>query len=277
MTREVKRYTVRGGNSAFFKDGKFHSHDQSGCPRQVLLRAHGIEAPVDDLRTQKTFNIGFLNEELFVKHYMQGLFTSTDHAINEPITEKVNFEGHADVVTEDLVFELKSVTSKSTWEQVSKGKPKLSNIAQCVNYMLSQRVQKGYLVYSLYAYVQGLELPDIFFEIFIDNDGNILLNGNQTGYSLTDIVSDRHTKAKVLENNEVYPERPVNPTGKQSPCFYCPFQSVCDKWDKATQNKSTEKFLDRAKEIVNAIKTDQDISRQDRIRKATEKFGTKKP
>ena len=275
MSRPVKRWTVRGGNSAFCKDGVFHSYDSNGCPRSVLLRAHGIEAPVDDIRTQKTFNVGFMNEDLFVKHYMQGICTSLDHAIDDPITDKINFEGHADVVTDNLVFELKSVTSRNTWEMVRKGKYKVSNLAQLVNYMLSRKATKGFLVYSLYAYVQGLELPDIFFEVDLDSDGNILVNGKETGFHLNDIVADRQTKARVLENNEVYDKRPVNPTGDKSPCHYCDFKALCDRWDKATTNKTTERFLEKAKEITDAIKADQDIARQERIIKATEKFGSK--
>lgn len=274
MSRPVKRWTIRGGNSAFCVDGTFVSHDQSGCPRSVLLRAHGIEEPVDDVRTQKTFNVGFLNEDLFVKHYMSHIPHCVDFAIDEPVTEKINFEGHADVVTEDLVFELKSVTSKNTWEMVRKGKPKISNLAQCVNYMLSRKATRGYLVYSLYAYVQGLELPDIFFEIELDSDGNIMLNGKQTDYHIDHIVEDRQTKARVLEDNVVYDKRPVSDTVGKSSCQYCPFSSVCDWWDKS-KNKKTEEFLSKAKEVTDATKTNQNLSRQRRLGEATEKFGKK--
>ena len=269
-----KKLQVRGGNSGFYKDGVFHGSDANSCPRRVLLRSHGIEPPVDDVRTQKTFNIGFLNEELFVKHYMAHIPHCVDFAIEEPISANVDFVGHSDVVTDKLVFELKSATSKNTWEKVKKGKPKLSHLAQLSNYMLSREVTEGYLVYSLYAYVGGLELPDVFFKVTIDNDTNILLEGKETGYKLEHVAADRQTKAKVLEDNSVYDGRPVNPTDRQSPCFYCPFSDVCDKWDKATKNKTTERFLDKAKEVVNAIKTEQDINRQERLRKATKNFGS---
>lgn len=268
----MSKKSVRGGNSAFFKDGLFHTDGDQGCPRRVLLRSYGVEPPVGDIRTQKTFNVGFLNEELFVKHYLPGILTSLDHAISEPITKNINFEGHADVVTKDLVFELKSVTSKSTWDKVKKGKPKLSNVAQCVNYMLSRQTQKGYLVYSLYAYVDGINLPDVFFEITIDNEGEILLNGKSTGYNLEHTVLDRQTKARVLEDDVVFPERPVNPGGDKSPCFYCPFKAVCDQWDKAKIN-TTQEFLEKAKETVNAIELEENLNRQERLRKAAEKFG----
>lgn len=276
MTREVKRWTVRGGNSAFFKDGNFYTYDSNGCPRSVLLRAHGIEEPVDDIRTQKTFSLGYLNEDLFVKNYVAHIPHCTDYAIDEPVTEKINFEGHADVVTEDLVFELKSVSSRNTWDRIKKGKPKISNVAQCVNYMLSRQVQRGFLVYSLYAYVQGLELPDIFFEITIDNDGNILVNNKETGYHLDHIVQDRQQKARVLEDNTVFPKRPVSEPGDKSPCFYCPFKSVCDQWDKAPDQK-TEVFLRKAKEVTDAIKVTQSHTRQRRLEETTEKFGRKTP
>lgn len=276
MSRPVKRWTVRGGNSAFCVNGKFVSYDQSGCPRISLLRAHGIEEPVDDVRTQKTFNVGFLNEELFVKNYLPHIPHCVDFEIDEPVTAKINFEGHADVVTDALVFELKSVTSRNTWERVRKGKPKVSNVAQCVNYMLSRKATRGYLVYSLYAYCQGLELPDIFFEIELDSDGNIMLNGKQTGYHIDHIVEDRQQKARVLEDNVVYESRPVAEEGDKSPCQWCPFSTVCDWWDK-TKNGKTEDFLKKAKEVTDATKTAQNLNRQRRLGEATEKFGTKVP
>lgn len=273
----MKKKQVRGGNSGFYKDGQTHGHDSNSCPRRVLLRHHGVEPPVDDVRTQKTFNIGFLNEELFVKHYMPQIPHCIDFEIEEPITDTVDFVGHADVVTDSLVFELKSATSRNTWQQVSSGKPKLSHLAQCCNYMLSREVTRGYLVYSLYAYVQGLELPDKFFQIDIDNDGNILLDNKQTGYNLEHVVADRQNKARVLEDNIVEEGRPVNPTDSKSPCFYCPFKDICDKWDKASKNKTTEKFVAKAKEVCYAIEVEQNLNRQERLRKAAENFGTKVP
>lgn len=270
----MPKYQVRGGNSAFFKDGNFHAGDANGCPRSVLLRHHGVEMPVGDIRTQKTFNIGFMNEELFVKHYMKEIPHLTDYEICEPITENTDFVGHSDVVTDKVVFELKSVSSRSTWDLVTKkNTPKLGNLAQTVNYMVSRETQQGYLVYSLYAYVAGLALPDKFFDVTIDNDGNVLVDSNQTGYTVEHIIADRQMKARVLENNEVFPVKPVNPTSSQSPCHYCPFQGLCDKWDKATKGKETEKFIAKAKEIVNAAKDEENKDSLRRFREAKEKFG----
>ena len=138
--------------------------------------------------------------------------------------------------------------------------------------MLARRIQRGYLVYSLFAYVNGdIELPDIFFQVDIDNDGKIMLNEKETGWTLDDIIEDRKLKAEVLEKNEVYPKRPSS-TSSKSPCHYCPFKALCDKWDKGSI-KTTEDFLGQAKEIVNAAEKESFLNRQDRIGKAKEKFG----
>ena len=259
------KLTVRGSNSGFFKDGKFYSDSQNGCPRITLTRRHGIEEPHDNIRTQKTFAIGHLNEELFIKHYMGNAFVRRESEICEPITENVNFVGHTDVETETLLFELKSVSSNSTWKLVKAGGYKLSNLAQCASYMVSRQLQNGFLVYSLYAYVDGLDLPDIFLEITIDDDGEISVNNKKTGFSVENIILDRQTKAMVLENDSVFPERPVNPGGDKSPCVYCPFKSTCDKWDKK-EISTTEEFLNSARETVDAIKFQQTIGRFERSR-----------
>jgi hypothetical protein len=264
----TKKLEVRGGNSAFFKDGRFITHDQSGCPRMVLLRHHGVEAPVGDIRTQKTFNIGYMNEDLFVKHWLPNTPTLIDGAVREPVLDEVDFVGHIDVQTADVVFELKSVSSRSTWDLVKKGGYKVGNLAQCVNYMLAKQVTKGYLVYSLYAYVAGLELPDIFIEITIDDNGNILVNDKQTGFSLENIVADRTEKAKVLRDDSIFPERPVNQDGTSS-CKYCPFKTVCDAFDKG-KVKSTDSFLKKAKEVTDVLQITELQNQQDRRRREEE-------
>lgn len=269
MSNHKKKLTVRGSNSAFFKDGRTHSDSQVGCPRITLLRRHGIEEPTDNIRTQKTFAIGHLNEELFVKHYLADSFIRKENEVVEPITDSVDFTGHIDIETEGMIFELKSVTSNNTWKQVLAGKPKLVNLAQIVSYMLSRRVSEGWLVYSLYAYVAGIDLPDVFFKITIDTEGEILVNSKKTGFSLEHIVLDRQTKAEVLENDIVYNERPVNPGGDKHPCFYCPFKTVCDSWDKK-EITTTSQFLQKSQEVIDATRNQQTIYRFSRSKKEAE-------
>jgi hypothetical protein len=255
-----KKLTVRGSNSAFFKDGKFHTDSQVGCPRITLLRRHGVEEPVLNIRTQKTFAIGHLNEELFIKHYLPNEFVRREGEVKVPITENIDFEGHIDVEIEGMLFELKSVSSNNTWKLVKDGGYKLANLAQAVNYMLARQLQKGYLVYSLYAYVAGIDLPDVFLEIDIDDDGSVLVNKKQTGYTLENIVLDRQAKASVLETDTVYPERPINPGGDKSPCHYCPFKVTCDKFDKK-EITDTHSFLNHAREITDASELQQTVNR----------------
>jgi hypothetical protein len=228
-----------------------------------------VEEPTDNIRTKKTFAIGHINEKLFVEHYLSDSFIRTEALISEPITALTNFEGHADIEAEGLIFELKSVTSNNTWKQVMAGKPKIANLAQLTSYMLSRRVSEGYLVYSLFAYVAGIDLPDVFFKVSIDNEGEILVNSKATGFSLEHIVSDRRNKAMVLENDIVYGERPVNPGGEKSPCFYCPFKTVCDSWDKK-EITTTSQFIGKAQEVIHATSSQQAINRFGRSKKEAE-------
>lgn len=260
---------IRGSNSSFFKNKEFHTESSAGCPRIALLRSHGLEEPKNTVRTRKTFALGHVNEEIFCEHYMADILHLREKAIEEKVTDQTVFIGHSDVVTQNTVFELKSVSSKGVWEGIKEGRYKKSNLAQLVNYMISLEYTKGYLVYSLYAYVDGIDLADIFFEVEIREDGGIYVDGNYSDYTVKNLLDARKEMAAVVEENKVFPRRPKS--GKSGACKYCPFSKVCKEIEE-TGETDTEKFLNQTKEIINEIRERNVQVQQRRQRKAKETF-----
>lgn len=267
----MKLFAVRGGMSGFVRNGVTWGSDPASCLRRALLRHHKIEE-VPNEKSQKVFAIGHLNEELFERGLKErGVTYQKELELSEPVTEDSEFCGHSDyVVDEDFgkcVYELKSVTSKNTYKKVfDKGEPKLSNLAQCINYMLSVESTRGRLVYT--SYMDAIEYSDIdlynkkdildmcqdivpesrVFEVEIDAEGKILVDKKEIDFTLQDVIEHRRASANVLEKNLVFPDRPQPSEMYNSVCAFCPFRSVCDEWDNT---ESTETFLNKCKEKLN--------------------------
>lgn len=256
-------FSVRGGNSGFVRNGQQFASDANSCFRKILLRHHKIEEPIDE-GTKNVFAVGFFNEELFKQTLIkEDLMFMADVELYEQVTKNVSLVGHADfVVTEPLrsiVFELKSITSKNSHKNIiEKGKYKLTNLAQCVRYMLMQETPYGVLRYTSFLEaveyrivksqpwsvteekIKAIEPVSRCFEIFINNDGDILVDGKPSSFHVDDILTHTKLAAKFLESNTVSHGRPLDPSGSDT-CQYCPFSKACDTFD--TTNIKTEDFI----------------------------------
>lgn len=267
----MTKFGVRGGNSGFVKNGVVWGSDPGSCPRRILLRHHGIEEQPDE-KSKKVFAIGHLNEELFEQELKQKkLAYDKELALCEPIFDDVDFHGHSDyVVTHPdigkCVYELKSVTSKNTYKKIfEQSDPKLSNLAQCVNYMLSVETTRGRLRYS--SFIEAIEYKDIdlyniqdildtcreiipehkVFEIEIHPSGSITVDGEINDFSVTDILDHRRLSAEMLRKNTVFSDRPQPSELFNNVCGFCPFREVCEGWDGS---RTTEQFLEQCKSAL---------------------------
>jgi hypothetical protein len=279
--------TFRFGNSAFFINGKVITNKE-GCLRIILLRANGIEMPIQP-QTKKTFALGHANEEVFIENYIKPLnceFEKEKEFLNT--TKEGTFEvGHCDIIAYNvdtkapIVFELKSVSSiNSHKEYVLRDKWKTDNLAQLINYMHLAKSEEGYLVYSSYiwgdyfkpksgyddieaAYNEGrlvtdnykindkgvqITPSDKFYKVTFDSDLNILIDGNPSGLNKKDVLKHKLIASRVLKNQTVHPERPES-LGNYSPCGLCPFKDVCLQFDQKLL-ESTEDFLSAARELT---------------------------
>lgn len=266
----MKKHTLRGGNTVgYIRNGVLYSDSDSGCLRRILLRDNGIEnQTVLSNQTKNVFALGHLSEEFFLADHMAGKSYEVEKAVFDPIYKGVVFEGHSDVVCNDLVYELKSCTSKNTHLKVFRnGEPKTDNAVQLLNYMISLERTKGRLVYTsytdvmeykeleLYSWEQVAELArqsareTRIFEFEIKDDGSIDIDGKPFNVTINELLAFRNTVGIVLDKQIVYLDRPSQI--KESfffACSGCPYRLVCESYEKT--RCPTEEFLTNCKEML---------------------------
>jgi hypothetical protein len=246
--------SFRVGNSGFVKSGLPYSSYQEACLRLILLRAYEVQ-PTHDARTLKIFEVGKLNEQHFINRYMQDTKHTEEMELIQELIPGVTIGAHSDVVTDEMVYELKSATSKNTYKQVFEGnKPKLSNLTQLVNYLIILKRQKGMLVYTYYGDMKEeiepkdmIPVSDIFFEITFSEEGQVLVNGEDIyNLNVRDVYNHTLLAAQYLKEDKVYPHRPASVELGGNPCHYCPFKKTCEQYDRF--KAGTKAFVNLAKE-----------------------------
>ena len=267
-------FQSRGGNSGFFKDGMVFGSDAASCLRRSVLRHHKIEEPIN-AKTRKVFEIGAINEEYWDTLLSnQGVKFVKEKEFAEYITPDTSFCGHSDFVVEDelghIVYELKSVTSKNTYNKVfKKGEYKLTNLAQCVNYMVSQETNRGRLCYT--SFIAAVEYKEIenytmdeitekinaaiaadqietkVFEINVDDSGEVTVDGKKTDFNVLHTLEHRRKTAEALEQNRIFEGRPQSTEIGGNLCHFCPFSVVCNK---LTLEIDSEDFIKQCKELM---------------------------
>ena len=259
---KIKPYRFRAASSGALTDaGKLIGGDVA-CPRNVLLRDHGIQEPHDpaaewDVRAQITFGIGFANEEIFEKRlvaketmYVREKFICTD------LSDQVEFAGSMDfyLPEHDDVYELKMVSSTRRFKETFvDGKVKDGHACQLLNYMIETEPRRGILRYTNCVYHKTANWkaePTVKSFVFnILEDGTILKDKEPFHISVADILAHRDLVVHCLENQEVWYNRPAD-DGFFSPCTFCFWNKACEKWDNKGINK-TEDFLQECRALCN--------------------------
>ena len=263
--------TLRGGNSVgYIRNGVLVGDSSSSCLRKVLLRSEGIQESVLSNQTQNVFALGHLSEKFFLESAKDflGKYEVELKVIDNLIKDEVDFEGHSDVCSESTVYELKSVTSKNTYNKVFKhGQAKTENIIQLVNYMISLEKEDGLLVYTSYCDVLDYKtIGDLTWEqvellanesskeqkgfsVKILQDGTITVDGESIEVTISEILEFRTRAAEVLFNNTVYLDRPSSLKDSMfPPCYGCVCNQVCDEFE--SKRFTTEEFINKCKEII---------------------------
>jgi len=267
-TNSIIKRNVRGSNTGLFINGQFLSQYDSSCPRTILIRDLGLEERKGD-----DFPVFVLGRD-FERWFKTTLITeyTEEYLAKFDITENIGFEGHADVVVGDTVYELKSLTSMNTERQVFKrGKPKKGNLIQLIGYMLSSDRVKGKLIYGSYTdvieYKTLLELtadevleivknysPRLkIFNVELTDVGKVLVDGIEQNFVVDNIVDFWQESAKFLEQDEnaPLPAKPADMDGKGNPCFFCPMNKVC------LQNPVSKKqFTEMAQNLIDKQQED---------------------
>ncbi len=205
-----------------------------------------VVAGLLSLTSFMTWEVGFGWENLFEKIKTSPRISNLEK--DKKVEGKYGFRGSIDIFAnldgEPTVFELKSVSSVSSFEKVFINRnPPDSYISQCAAYMLATGAKQGFLVFGFFSYVGkeymtagtraklGEKLaPDITeFKITIEND-DILIDG-QFHCPVSAIERHQEVVTNSLKTGTPYPIR-----SQGGMCFFCPFKKVCDSLDRGEIN-----------------------------------------
>jgi len=176
--------------------------------------------------------------------------------LKEQITDHALLSGRIDIVFTDGSFgETKATLSKTARREViRKGNFKLSHLTQVVTYMIFSEVQKGSIIVGYYEQTEAGEwklCEERTFEVTIDNDGEILVDGKKTTYNVQNVLKFIYKQADILHNRKVVKHRPMGLNPFNSPCKFCPLKDVCDKYD--TCGMEDEDFIDEGIEALKKV------------------------
>lgn len=258
--KELDNFIIRGSSAGLVRNGEYLSSSDVACPRKTILRHLKIEE-THSATTKEVFAIGHLFEEWYCAQYPD--------AIREMLITAEGLEGHSDLVTDEYVVELKSVTSKNTYKSVIKqGKPKPQNVLQLLVYMVALEREKGLLVYGSYCHVATYdklikmrphEIAPLFkdavpelkeFLVEIDQEGYALVDGEHYYNIHVSEIMEFQSNLHELVRARILPPRveALNSGSWDSPCRWCKLPMLCD------QNPSDlEDFVEQAAEIYEAL------------------------
>lgn len=249
-------FIIRGSSSGIFRNGEFIGSSDSNCPRKTILRHLDVQQ-VHSKKTLEIFSIGHQFEE-----YFASIHPEFQREV-EVITPTV--KGHVDFVSDDYIYETKSVTSKNTHREVFKnGVPKPANVLQLLTYMVAMERDKAILVYGSYTSITDYsklmkmrteEIAPLFkgavplmreFLVEISPEGNALVDGEPFHNIHVSELLEFQDNLHELVRQRILPPRieSLEPGAWSGPCQYCPLQTLCD-----SGISDLEEFVDTAGEI----------------------------
>jgi hypothetical protein len=226
--------------------------------RSILLGSHGVREKISGDHQER----GALNEDLFAERLNgQGSKYVREKPLVRPIYgfNDTYFSGRLDYMLIDdskpkRVLELKSSESKNVFKDViQQGKYKTENLAQLISYMVAEQCILGSLIYTYYEREKSSKVlkksSERCFEVEIDHAGKILVDGNPSEFTVQDQLLHQHTAAKCLNDQIIY-HRPYKWQDFDGPCKRCPFNKVCEAYDRR-EIKTKEDFIFQAFRTVN--------------------------
>lgn len=238
----------------------------TGCIRNLLLKSYGLQESLK----QETSARGAANEARFIRNLAPEEAVGVEIERNSPcnaVTPAVEWGGRSDLVRlpDKLgdaqllphIWELKSTGSKNKLRDLRVGKYTTENLAQLVAYMSDFAVDTGSLVYSYYAVNKDSGFDEMLYErefkVTIDDVGMIVVDNQPTAFHVADQLDHRLAAAEALDNNIVW-DRPYNWSASWgSPCTFCPFKNVCDRYDQGSI-RDVNGFVTEASKVIGVKK-----------------------
>lgn len=244
--REEKR--IKPSSAGFCMGHSVITEYPSGCLRFLLLDYwKHIKSDIPEVN----WAVGSTHEAMYARTLTSDIFGA-----EVPIEGEVNgipVYGKMDFVTTTkkgniLIHETKGTVSPNTIKKViEQGNWKINQLAQLVFYMLFKKVNNGKLVIGGYKYLEDSKLFKLIkmreFKVKFGVNGDILIDGEYSGYHISDQLQHQYNSAQVLKNEEMW-DRPENATSFMSPCEYCVYSEVCMKWDLGEISSKEEVLTD---------------------------------
>lgn len=236
---------------------------KTGCLRNILLQSRGVRE--GDIQ-EKYKILGAANEERFEKTLLEaGDEFKREVPIKTPIAANpsIILSGRADFVRtvngSIIIDELKSTDSKTKLRDVIKnGRWVVENLAQLVCYMIEFKTTMGRLIYTYMEPEGGVYTAkkERAFETVIDDAGRICIDLEPTKFTAQDQIAHRNAAAKVILTGEVW-ERPYDwNVAFKSPCAYCSFAPVCDRYDNGEIEGTDAFVLEANRQLSKGAKND---------------------
>ena len=148
---------LRGSSVGIHENGLYITGENSTCPRYVIARIEGLIPDFSKADENPVFYLG-RQFEVWFKTTLTGEFVEEFEVEHE--FEDIKVMGHADIVTPDLVYELKSVSSVNVERELRlRNKYKFANLVQLAFYMLFSDRAHGKLIYG--DYTKLIKYPEL--------------------------------------------------------------------------------------------------------------------
>jgi len=250
------KHRFRISNSGFVRNGKVFG-GSTACPRQVLLRDHGIERTPEVgseewFRREITFAIGHANEAVYRK-LLEATNTpfKQEFFVCSPINEDVERAGSIDFITDGVPEEKKAVSSTRQFKKICIDRqPKIENVCQLAGYMLEPQIEadRGNLKYTGTLYhstTNWKAFPKTFtFSVHLKDNGDFVVD-NKALFTVEEILEHQWLCAEMLKTQKVWQGRPEG-DGFFDACGLCDWRDACDAYDGKEIN-TTEAFLARCR------------------------------
>jgi hypothetical protein len=149
----------------------------------------------------------------------------------------------------NIIVETKASVMEKTIKNVAHyGKLKLNQLAQLIFYMIREKQTFGKLVFGGYKELEGGLFEQVAFREFkveFGKSGEILVDGKAYKFTVQDQLQHQLNSAKALDEEIVW-DRPADANAKfGSPCHFCMYKEVCNKYDlgEITTKKEISKFI----------------------------------
>jgi len=259
MSEKQFKYEIRPGNAAVLVNGQVRG-DAAGCPRAILIRDYFGQPKVSDFRSLVTFATGSACETVVFNKLREeyGDSIRNDVEMSEAVTDDTGVVGHADFVRKtDEGFEIwehKTCQSLNTFKKVFvKSEPKLVNIAQMLQYMITAECCEGRLLYTATLYGDAGKEHKVkagdqkCYTIRIHTDGTITADEQMLPFTVQHALDWRNYMAGILENGLI--DDPPTPWEIMpwSVCSGCDFENICEAYN---EHREKDIFFGDVKKLI---------------------------